>query len=129
MNLTDKEILELGALCDAIIDGTLTEKQQARLSRWLAGSDEARRYYVRVMALSASLYTYASEMQVEAPDEGVLAKILHLGSSWGLGLVAAAASVMFALWLFSMKTPHGAAAVKMQSEEFVARLTGSRESQ
>ena len=128
MNLTDKEILELGALCDAVVDGTLMEKQQVRLSKLLAGSEEARRYYVQMMALSASLYTYASEMQVGAPD-AVSSKVLRLDSAWGFGLLAAAASLMFAFWWFSMRTGHEVSPARAQSEEFVARLTGSRECQ
>jgi ferric-dicitrate binding protein FerR (iron transport regulator) len=118
MNLTDKDVLELSALCDAVVDGTLTEKQQARLSNWLASSEEARRFYVRALSLSASLYTYASEMQVEAPDAVPRSRILRLGPTWGFGLLAAAASLVFALWLFSMRAGHDSASVEAQPEEF-----------
>ena len=46
MNLSDKEILELSALCNALVDGTLTETQKVRLSDWLVASEAARRYYI-----------------------------------------------------------------------------------
>ena len=68
MSLSDQEQLELHALCDALADGVISEAQRSRLERWLASSEEARRGYVRVMALSASLMEYAGDMQAEAPD-------------------------------------------------------------
>jgi len=45
MNLTDQERLELHALCDALVDGVITEPQRLRLEQWLAASEEARRCY------------------------------------------------------------------------------------
>ena len=53
MNLTDKEILELTELCNALMDGTLTEAQKAQLSEKLAFSEAARQFYVRFTGLSA----------------------------------------------------------------------------
>jgi hypothetical protein len=37
MNLSDPDILELNDLCNAVIDGTLSEKEKQALSRWLRG--------------------------------------------------------------------------------------------
>jgi uncharacterized protein (DUF1501 family) len=68
MKLTDREILELNELCNAAVDETLSEAQKARLTRLLQTSEEARRFYIRVLGVSASLYSYAGEMQAEAPD-------------------------------------------------------------
>ena len=68
MNLPDDELLELNALCNALIDDAITDTERARLEKMLAASDEARRFYVRAMALSASLFDYAGEMQSDAPD-------------------------------------------------------------
>lgn len=67
MNLSDSEILELAALCGALEDGTLDPASQARLEHWLRESAAARDYYIRAMALSASLIAYASEMQTDSP--------------------------------------------------------------
>ena len=101
MNLTDNEILELNELCNAVVDGTLTDAQRARLTDWLAASEPAREYYVRAMDLSASLCSYASEMQVEALDAVSPSKIVRLGVGSWLGFLAAAACVVLALWIFS----------------------------
>src|SRR4051794_1967450 len=122
MNLTDKEILELNELCNAIADATITQKQKARLSTWLAESEEVRRFYIRAMALSASLYRYASEMQSEAPDAFVpSSKIIRPAIWWGFGSLAAAACLVFVLW-FATPTRHVEASASVKQDEFVARL-------
>ena len=127
MNLNDKEILELNDLCNGLADGTLSEKQKKRLCDWLAASEEARRYYIRAASLSASLASYASEMQVEAPDAatspGLLRTIL-----WWLSPLTAAALVILSIWFWTRPHPQ-AAAPELKSEEFVARLTASKECQ
>ena len=64
----DEDRLELNGLCGALADGTLDAEQRKRLAAMLATSEEARRFYVHAMSLSASLHDYASEMQSEAPD-------------------------------------------------------------
>src|SRR5271166_1147012 len=68
MSLSDREILELNELCNALADGTITASQKDLLASRLAASEEARRFYIRVMGLCASLHYYASEMQSEAAD-------------------------------------------------------------
>ena len=67
MNLSDRDILELSELCSAVVDGRLTDAQRQRLEAWLARSEEARRFYVRALGLSASLYHYAAEMHADVP--------------------------------------------------------------
>ena len=130
MNLTDREILEINELCNGLVDGTLTEKQRARLFDWLTVSEAARRHYVRTMAFSASLYQYASEMQVEAPDalpEEPANVIRPFPWRW-LSPLAAAAGVVLAFWLFHSHRPETRVA-EMRADENVARLTGSRQCQ
>ena len=127
MNLNDQEILELNELCNGLIDSTLTEAQKVRLSEWLAASEAARRYYIRAMGLSASLYSYASEMQVEAPDAPAPSKIVRLGVGSWLGFLAAAACVVFAVLIFSQRPTRDTNAAGLQPEEYVARITGSKE--
>jgi len=125
MNLADKEILELNELCNALVEGMLNEAQKARLLHWLAASEEARRFYVRAMGLSASLFGYAGEMQVEAPDATVsLAKIIRVGWLWKLGSLAAAASIALMLWIEWPRQNTISAAVTV--DDFVAQLTGSK---
>ena len=124
MNLTDREILELNELCGAVADGTLTAAQRDRLSRWLIGSEAARRHYVRMLGQSASLHTYASEMQAEAPDApGRPGKAFRF-SMWGWAALPVAAALVLGFWLVGRASFGSAPA----ANEFVARLTGSKNS-
>ena len=126
MNLSDSEILELSELCNALVDGRIDDAQKARLSNLLEGSEEARRVYVRLMGLSASLYSYASELQVEAPDAPPSsARVIRL-AAWSFGSLAAAASIILALWLSHRPQP-AAVSVETRPEEYIARLTGSKD--
>src|SRR5439155_17001625 len=104
MNLSDKELLELNQLCNGLEDGILSEKQKHRLSSWLASSEEARRYYIRAMALSASLYSYASEMQLEPPEAASTSKLMRL-VLWWFAPLGAAACLLFALGPFGRPKP------------------------
>src|SRR5947209_2695965 len=130
MKLTDKDILELNDLCNGLVDGILTEPQKSRLSRLLAECEEARRFYVRAMALSASLYTYGSEMQVEAPDAVRATHCAWLRAWWwSVSLAAATCLILgFVLWN-AVRLNHREGAADLKTDEFVARLTGSKECQ
>lgn len=127
MNLTDQEILELNGLCNSVVDGTITEAQRARLTEWLAASEAARQYYVRAMALSASLCSYASEMQVEAPDAVPAGRILHLGVGSWLGYLAAAACVVLTLYIFTQRPARHSTSTSPPAGEYVARVTGAKD--
>jgi ferric-dicitrate binding protein FerR (iron transport regulator) len=121
MNLTDHEILELNELCGAVVDETINEVQRARLSRWLVESEPARQYYVRALALSASLHSYAGEMQSEAPDK-IISRPQFAVAAWWAGSLAAAALVVLALWSRTPpSTPTAPAA------DYVARLTAAKD--
>src|SRR5258708_31886304 len=99
MNLTDREILELNELCNAVVDGNLSPKQNARLADWLCNSVEARKFYIRALAQSASLYSYASEMQTEAVEEAASrSNVVPVTFRWWIGLLTAAAAVVMVLW-------------------------------
>jgi hypothetical protein len=126
MNLTDKEILELSDLCSAVVDETLTEKQKARLARWIAESEDVRMYYIRAMGQSASLHSYASEMHSEAPDS-IRLPARNKRWKWVIGLLSIAAMVMIALWI--RPTSHDAALAQTppNDDEYVAQLTGSKQ--
>jgi len=155
MTLRDADILELNELCNALIDGTLNEAQRAALSAWLARSEEARQFYVRVTGLSASLYHYAAEMQTEAPDAAPAANPSKHRWWWRtFGVLALAACGALVIWLGPARrggagwvalviwparprrevTP--SVALKpttppavVDDEEFVARLTASKDCQ
>ena len=104
--------------------GILAEKQKARLFHWLATSEDARRFYVRATGLSASLYSNASEMQTEAPDNVAPMRDTLPLWRWVLGSLTAAASIALVVWAGRPK--HEAAAVEPPRMEFVAQLTGSK---
>lgn len=126
MNLTDTEILELNELCNALMDGTLTESRQVRLSQLLASSAEARQFYVRALGLSASLYHYGGEMQSDEMDAARLPGhgILSSYKFWWGGL-AVAASVVLMLWIGGQ--PKHDPVVEPKADEYVARLTASKD--
>ncbi len=128
MKLTDAEILELNELCGAVVDGTLTDAQKERLSRWLKTSVEARRFYVRALGQSASLHTYASEIHAEAPD-GVapVARPVIRVSWWWVASSLAAACVVVAVWLAAGRTPPVAPAA-LPAGDSVARITAAKDS-
>ena len=65
--LSDPERIELTALCGALADDTLDPSEKETLNALLRTGDEARQYYLRHAALSASLFSYAAELQSEAP--------------------------------------------------------------
>jgi hypothetical protein len=126
MNLTDQETLELGSLCDAVVDGTLTEAQQHQLTTWLATSQEARQFYVRTLSLSASLYTYASETLANSPDEVWVPIEQPNSSAWKwIAPLALAASLVLAFWVVDRRGlgPE----ILPDTDEFVARLTAAKD--
>ena len=134
MNLTDKDILELNELCGAVVDESLTKAQEARLTQWLASSEEARRFYVRALGMSASLYQYASELQTERPDAAA-APAPKPRRWWFLGALAMAACLAIVVWIERPRLKHDTGPtvaptlVAANQGEFVARLTGSKECQ
>lgn len=96
MKLTDSEVLELSELCGAVVDGTLSDRQRARLEELLRQSEAARRYYVRMLGQSASLHTYAAEMHAEAPDRPVRPRVAPIVERWTVAGLAAAAAIVIA---------------------------------
>jgi ferric-dicitrate binding protein FerR (iron transport regulator) len=133
MNFSDQDRLDLNELCNALVDGIITDAQRARLEHWLATSEEARRFYVRAMTLSASLIDYASEMQSEAPDAPMeKARIIRPAAwLWTLGSLAAAAAIVLAFWLGGAEQRKDAdeiASATQDSEESIARISGAKES-
>ncbi len=63
--LADADILKLSALCDELVEGSISAARHAELEQWLAADEAARRHYVRVLGLSASLHEYAGEFESE----------------------------------------------------------------
>lgn len=129
MNLSDPQRLELNELCSVLVDGAITDPQRARLEQLLADSPEARRIYVRAMALSASLIDYASEMQADEPTPARLAAdaIVSRAWWWAFASLGAAAAIVFAFWLGGVsKSGSGG---ESQPPEIVAHLSGAKNCQ
>lgn len=129
MNLLDREILELNELCGAVVDGTLTTSQRARLAQLLRGSEAARRYYVRALGQSASLHSYAAEMHAEAPDRPAHARRVIVAGWWGFGSLALAASLALVMWWKQPAAAPEENAAARVSAQFVARVTGAKDTQ
>jgi concanavalin A-like lectin/glucanase superfamily protein len=126
MSLSDKDILELNELCSALVDETITEKQESRLLHFLSTSEEARQFYVRATGLSSSLYSYASEMQTGARD-GTPSRPKLVRAWWVFGFLAAAAAIVLVLRIHS--TPPAVVSVPVSAPplELVAQLTGAKD--
>ncbi len=128
MTLTDPEILELNELGGAVVDGTLTDAQSARLSRWLVESEAARRHYVGLLGQSASLHTYAGEMHAEVPEASVRSvKRFQFPAAWWMA--AAPAALVLGFYIFRETLPAEGASQLGQPSDFVARITGTKNSQ
>lgn len=136
MSLSDAELLELNTLCNALVDGIITDAEKARLEEILRTSEEARRFYVRALALSSSLMQYAGEMQAEAPDIPAPQTSVVRPASWiwTLGSLAAAAAIVLAFWLGWSRervvTGSGSGEIAetvQESDESVALLSGAKE--
>lgn len=123
MKLTDREVLELHELGGAVIEGTLTEAQRARLQQWLRDSEAARRQYVRVLGQSASLHTYAAEMHADEPDRRSAGRPGTTRIWWGLGALAAAAALAVAMWSGAFAPAAGPGGVRSVLPPAVARVT------
>ena len=133
MSLSDRELLEVNNLCQALADGAATETQRAELNRWLCDSEDARRFYVRMMAISAGLCDCASEMQAEAPDLQILPSWKRGVSAWvwALSTLAAAAVVCLAFRFGMERGGAGASEAGFTSEqeadEPVGRLSAAKD--
>jgi hypothetical protein len=123
--MNDNERVELNELCSALVDGVANETQKMRLEKLLACSEEARRFYVRTMAISASLFGYSGEMQSDAPEPANVIRPAH----WARWLVpfAAAAAIVAGIALLRFFLPSGGSETGAESTETVARLSGSKD--
>lgn len=127
--LTDAEVLKLGALCDEWVDGVISKERHAELQHWLATDEAARRHYVRVMALSASLHDYASEFESEEGGQAIVEFEDHGEKNhwpWRarLSLVAALAATLFlGLLLVGQWGDRGAPEMSIGQDDGVAVLT------
>ena len=124
--MNDAERVELNELCSAAVDGVLTDAQRERLQEMLRASEEARQFYVRSMQLSASLYSYAAEMQSEPADAPNIVRVPAWRWQTAVWSLAATAAVLLAaLWIFKTNDPR----VDDPDVDFVARLTGGKDCQ
>ena len=123
-DMNDNERVELNEICSALVDGVATEAQQHRLEKMLAVSDEARRFYVRTMAMSASLFDRAGEMQSEP------ANVIR-PPQWQRWLAPLAAAAVIVAGIAISRFFPGANLPEATDEivETVARLSGAKDCQ
>ncbi len=119
--MTDNERIELSELCSMLVDGALSDAQHLRLEEMLHGSEEARRFYVRATALSASLFHYAGEMQSEPGN------IIH-PPHWRRWAAPLAAAAVLALGLWIGRFFIGEK-VDDEVAETIAHLSGAKDCQ
>ena len=133
MSLSDLEIAELEALCSAVVDGSAADDQLARLSHRLSASEDARRYYVRYLGLSASLYDYADPLPSSAtsPSSGQKAapsparSLKKLWWVWPAIGLAAAAAVVAAIVLPGLRGHEDASLTsELETDRIAAQVTG-----
>ena len=126
-DLNDSERVELNELCSLLVDGVAAEGQQRRLEKMLAGSEEARRFYVRTMAMSASLFSYAGEMQSDAPEPANVVR----PAQWRRWLVPLAAAAVVVAGIAVTRFFPGNTSPEATDEigETVARLSGAKDCQ
>ena len=117
--MNDSDVLELTELCNALADGRLDERQRPRLNQMLAGSDEARRFYIRFAAISSSMCGYAAELQTGRAERP---RILRFPRAVWWSALAAAAVVILAV-TFGWRSDDGVA------PESVAWVTGSQDAE
>jgi hypothetical protein len=128
MTLSDREILELNDLCDALVEGKVTGAQRARFEQLLSESDEARKYYVKAADLSASLSHYAGEIQMEDADAPGSRRRNVLSSFMKFGALAAAIALAVGWWTIHGPNNTGKKrAAPPSPPEYVARVTGLKD--
>jgi hypothetical protein len=129
MSLSDRETLELNELCNALVDGTLTGGQRARLDQWLIRSDDAREFYVRAMDQSASLCHHADERQFDGADAPRHDAGWFRPASWQvMGVAAAIVASALIVWNWDAVAPAPSPRPPDASPtEFVARITGTKD--
>ncbi len=123
--MTDNERVELNELISALVDGRASDAERARLEEMLGASEEARRFYVRSMAMSASLYDYAGEMQSEAPEPGKV--VAFSGWSRWAAPLAAAAAVLLGIFIARTFLSSGAPQGADEQPDMVAHISGSKD--
>ena len=126
MNLTNDQQLQLTALCNALTDDTVSANERERLNAMLRDSEDARRFYVRHAALSASLGEYAAEMQSEAPA------LPKHRAAWVRALPWAAAATVLIMGLVMMHHEEETTQSTLfdqsdQSHPSVAALSGTKD--
>ncbi len=126
--MTDNDRVELNELISALLDGRASAAEHSRLEQMLADSEEARRFYVRSMELSASLYEYSGEMQSERAEP---TNVIHVAkwttwSRWTAPL-AAAAAVLFGIWIARFFLGPNQPLAPDEQPDSIAHLSGSKD--
>lgn len=129
-SLTDPERIELTALCAALADGHLSAADKIRFNSLLRTGDEARQFYLRHAALSASLFSYAAEMQSEAPVPKAAPKKWYTTPHFWVAAAAMVALASLVLWQGAedgTDSPLAASASASAEPDTVALMSGTKD--
>ena len=96
-SLSDKEILELHDLLDALVENNLPKHKLVRLENWISDNEEVRQYYIEFMDMSSSLRHYAEELISDDTEDTVEESPANIVSFWK-PLFAIAALVVFGIF-------------------------------
>src|SRR5436190_1887663 len=99
----DQELLDVVAQTASEMSDEL-DQRQAALGHWVSTSPDARQCYIRAMALSASLCSYASEIQTGEADGGAAPPASAIRWKWMISFLAIAACLAVMFWVKS-RTP------------------------
>lgn len=124
MNLSDEQQLRLTTLCSALADDTLSQAGRDELNAMLLDSEEARKFYIRHAALSASLGEYAAELQSDAPVP--VRKAMPRVVVWAAAAAVAIAGVAMALLHFRSSPSEIASRTSEPPSQTVALLSGTQ---
>jgi hypothetical protein len=109
---------ELRSLADAMVEGTITEAEAARLAELLRGNPEAQRDYLRYLDLEASLHVEMRGGVRSRPEERL--------RPWKKTALAAAALLMIGLaGLFALRAQAAPAVLARSHEAVWSRPSGA----
>ena len=91
--LSDKELLDLHELLDALVEGNLPRDKLSELERWIGEDENVRMHYIEFMDMSSSLCHYADEL-ISDDTESFVEEPHNLIPFWKPILAIAAVIVM-----------------------------------
>ena len=137
MSQSIQEFAELEELCAVLVDGRLTDDQQARLNQSLSESEAARQFYVRYLDLATSLHEYADPSPIAIVPESGESLTVRAGRNpffsrsvfgWAAVVLSIAAAVLIAVLLSNRSGVEDLQlAADADVEQIAAQITGLKD--